>query len=156
RAPRGRGPGSRTASAARLDDEDGMRIITITLVVLFGAVHLWLGTWAISNTDQLVKLAKLLEDLGFGTFQDLDLPAWRWGLLAGARVNVIIGVSALVTGLAIAAEWRWATAAWLAVISFTALFYLLWAWADLQGGTLGADDVVLTAVIVAACAGSWL
>ena len=110
-----------------------MRRLLLTVVLMLGAAHLALGIWLLSDTGALRSDG---QETG-GTL-------------------VVIGAATLVAGLAILARWSWALASWLAVVSFTTAFHVLWCVMDWGRGDPNAVDVALTAAIMALCVFSWV
>jgi hypothetical protein len=110
-----------------------MRRLLITVVLVLGAAHLALGVWLLAHTD-----------------------AWGSDAQATGGTLVVIGAATLLAGLAILARWSWALASWLAVVSFTTAFHVLWCVMDWGRGNPNAVDVALTAAIMALCVFSWV
>jgi hypothetical protein len=109
-----------------------MRRLLITVVLALGAAHLTLGMWLLAHAD-----------------------AWRSDAQMGGTL-VVIGTATLVAGLTILARWSWALTSWLAVVSFTTAFHVLWCVADWGRGDPNTADVALTVAIMALCVFSWV
>ena len=83
-----------------------MRRLLLTVVLVLGAAHLALGIWLLAQTEP-----RLSGEATGGTL-------------------VVMGTATLLAGLAILARWSWALAGWLAVVSFTTAFHVLWCVMD--------------------------
>jgi len=110
-----------------------MRRLLITVVLALGAAHLTLGMWLLFHAD-----------------------AWGVDAQSTGATLAVIGTATLLAGLAILARWSWALAGWLAVVSFTTAFHVLWCVMDWGRGDPNAVDVALTAAIMALCVFSWV
>jgi len=110
-----------------------MRRLLITVVLALGAAHLALGMWLLSHAD-----------------------AWGADAQATGGPLVVIGTATLLAGLAILVRWSWALTSWLAVVSFTTAFHVLWCVMDWGRGDPNTADVALTAAIMALCVFSWV
>jgi hypothetical protein len=110
-----------------------MRRLLITVVLALGSAHLALGVWLLSHAD-----------------------AWRGDPQVTGGTLIVIGGATLGAGLAILARWSWALTSWLAVVSFTTAFHVLWCVMDWGRGDPNPSDVALTAAIMALCVFSWV
>jgi hypothetical protein len=110
-----------------------MRRALITVVLVLGAAHVALGIGLLARAG-----------------------AWRPEAQATGGTLVVIGAATLLAGLAILARWSWALASWLAVVSFTTAFHVLWCVMDWGRGNPNRVDVALTAAIMALCVFSWV
>ena len=132
-----------------------MRIGLVVIAAVLGASHLWLGTWMLLNAGEVAKTLAVLKDGGFDLLQDLNVDSWRGDVLFTGSVLVALGFATLLSGLAIAVRWTWAWAVWLAAISLTTIFHMLWLFVDVRRGTQDFADVALTASIALLCVLSW-
>ena len=133
-----------------------MRRLLITVVFVLGAVHLALGIGLFANTDAIARTIELFRDGGAEVAQYADIDAWRSDAHATGGTLVVIGAATLLAGVAILARWSWALAGWLAVVSFTTAFHVLWCVMDWGRGNADVVDVALTAAIMALCVFSWV
>ena len=139
-----------------LDPKYPMRRILLMVVLLLGAAHIASGVWLLSHVAAIARTLESFERGGADFAQQLDMGAWRSDAHAMGVTLVVIGVAALLTGLAILARSSLALAGWLAVVSFSTAFHILWCVMDWGRGTAGTDDVALTAAIMALCVFSWV
>ena len=133
-----------------------MRRLLITVVLVLGAAHLALGLWLLSSTDAIARTIELFQGGSAEVAQHVDTDAWRSDVHATGGTLVVIGTATLLAGLAILARWSWALAGWLAVVSFTTAFHVLWCVMDWGRGGADAADVALTAAIMSLCVFSWV
>jgi hypothetical protein len=133
-----------------------MRRLLITVVFVLAAAHLVLGAWALANADAMGRTIELFRGGGAEVAQHLDHDAWRSDVHATGGTLVVIGAVTLLAGIAILARWSWALAGWLAVVSFTTAFHVLWCVMDWGRGGADTADVALTVAIMALCVFSWV
>ena len=133
-----------------------MRRLLLTVVLVLGAAHLASGLWLLSQADAIARTLESLQAGGAGFAQRLDMDAWRTDAHATGMTLVVIGAATLLAGVAILARWSWALAGWLAVVSFTTAFHILWCVMDWGRGSAHADGVAFTTAIMALCVFSWV
>jgi hypothetical protein len=132
-----------------------MRFGLIVIAAVLGASQLWLGTWMLLNAGEMAKTLAVLKGGGFDLLQDLNVDSWQGDFLFTGSVLAALGLATLLSGCAIAVRWIWAWAVWLAAISLTTIFHMLWLVVDFRRGTQDFADVALTASIALLCVLSW-
>ena len=133
-----------------------MRRLLITVVLVLGVAHLASGVWLLSNADAVARTIELFQGGATDVGQDVDIDAWRSDAHATGGTLAVIGAATLLAGLAILGRWSWALAGWLAVVSFTTAFHVLWCVMDWGRGHADAGGVALTTAIMALCVFSWV
>ena len=134
-----------------------MKMIRIfaVVIILLAIVQTALGIWTLFEYDWIAKHLELAKTAGHPIVQGLDIAAWRRNMVATAIVLALVGITSLVSGFGLFRFREWARKLWLAVISFSLVFYGAWFVSDVRSGYLELANWIELFIVITIFGVSW-